>query len=234
MTTQDSSPIVISIGGSLIVPEKIDVELLKRLDSFIRKYVQMGRRFFLTTGGGKTCRYYQEAADSVNEIMDAEDLDWLGIHATRLNGQLLRTIFVDIAHPRMIENYEHKLENWTQPVVIGAGWNPGHSTDYCGVMLAKDYGSRLLIKMTGVGQVYDKNPKTDPTAKPIKQISWSDYQKLVGDSWTPGLNTPFDPIAAKLSKKLALKVVIANGTDFSNLEDIIEGRDFDGTTIGPE
>jgi uridylate kinase len=70
--------------------------------------VQKGRKFFLVSGGGKTARLYRDAGKAVNGEMSEEDLDWIGIHATRLNGHLLRTIFVDIAHPRMIENYDKK------------------------------------------------------------------------------------------------------------------------------
>src|SRR5437870_5519213 len=97
----EKNPIIISVGGSLIVPDQIDIDFLKKLNLFIRKYVQQGQRFFLVTGGGKISRNYQAAAKNVNPAMTDEDVDWLGIHATRMNGHLLRTIFFDIAHPRV-------------------------------------------------------------------------------------------------------------------------------------
>ena len=107
MFDQKEPPIVLSIGGSLIVTKNgIDTEFLKNLNIFIRQYVKQGRRFFLVAGGGTAARHYRDAGKAVIGDMSDEDLDWLGIHATRLNAHLLRTIFEDIAHPRIIENYE--------------------------------------------------------------------------------------------------------------------------------
>lgn len=232
--TTNESLYVLSVGGSIISPPGgIDVDFLKKLNGFIREYVEKGKKFFLVTGGGTTCRFYQKAAKEVIGDLKAVDIDWLGIHATRLNGQLLRTIFVDIAHPRIIENYAHRLENWTESVVIGAGWKPGWSTDYDAVILARDYGARLIVNLSNTDWVYDKDPKKFPDAKKIVKTTWSEYTQIVGDTWTPGLNTPFDPIASKLAAELNLSVIITNGDDFENLRHIIDGEDYKGSLIGP-
>ncbi len=231
---QDESIIVMSVGGSLIVPPAgIDIAFLKRLNDFVRGYVKKGKKFFLITGGGTTARLYQKAAKEVIGHLTEEDIDWLGIHTTRLNGQLLRTIFVDIAHPRVVENYEHKLENWNESVVIGAGWKPGHSTDYDAVLLARDYGAHTIMNLSNIDWIYDKDPKKFPDAKKIEKTTWGEYTKLVGDTWSPGLNTPFDPIASKLAHESQLAVIITNGNDFDNLQNIIDGKDFTGSVIGP-
>lgn len=230
----NDSTIVMSVGGSLIAPPSgIDTTFLSKLNDFIRGNVKQGKKFFLITGGGAICRSYQKAAKDVVGQLSEVDIDWLGVHATRLNGQLLRTIFVDIAHPRVVENYEHKLENWKEPVVIGAGWKPGWSTDYDSVLLARDYNARLILNLSNVDWIYDKDPKKFPDAKKIERTSWSDYTKIIGDTWTPGLNTPFDPIASKLAQELNLTVIIANGNDFNNLQNIVEGRAYKGSVIGP-
>jgi uridylate kinase len=233
MFSKNESPIIISVGGSLIVPGGIDTQFLTKLNSFIRKHIGKGKKFFLVAGGGRTARHYKDAGKSVIGNMTDEDLDWLGLHATRLNGHLLRTIFNDIAHQRIIENYDHKLENWKEPLVIGAGWKPGWSSDYCAVTLARDYSGHLLINLSNIDWVYDKDPKQFPDAQPIKRMTWEECQKLVGTEWTPGLNMPFDPIATKLASELGLTVIIANGNDFENLEAILEGKEFKGTVIAP-
>lgn len=227
-------PIVISVGGSLIVPNGgVDTVFLKKLNTLIREQVAKGRRFFLIAGGGKIARLYRDAGKEVIGTMTNEDLDWLAIHVTRTNGHLLRTIFQDIAHPRIVENYDKKLVNWREPVVIGAGWKPGWSTDYDAVVLAKDYGAHIIINMSNIDWVYDKDPVKYKEAKPIKKITWDELEGLVGDTWTPGLNVPFDPIATKLAKKHNLTVVITNGNNFENLENIIEGNSFKGTIVLP-
>src|SRR5690606_11871023 len=147
-------------------------------------------------------RNYRDARKTVIGDMSNEDLDWLGIHATRLNAHLLRTIFEDISHPRIIENYEKKLKDWDEPVVIGAGWKPGWSTDYDAVILARDYGANLIMNLSNIYYVFDKDPNQFPDAKPIKRLTWEELEQLVGTEWSPGINAPFDPIAAQLAKKL--------------------------------
>jgi uridylate kinase len=233
MFSANSAPIIISVGGSLIAPDGIDTDFLLKLNSFIRKYIAKGKRFFLVSGGGKTAREYRDAGKAVIGSMSDEDLDWLGVHATRMNGHLLRTIFSDIAHPRIIENYNRKLNDWKEKLVIGAGWKPGWSSDYDAVLLARDYGGHLLINLSNIDWIYDKDPRTNPDAKPIKKLTWEECQKLVGTKWTPGLNAPFDPIAAQLAQKLNLTAIVTNGKDFDNLENIIEGKTFNGTVIAP-
>lgn len=232
---KQESPIIISIGGSLIVPNGgVDVKFLSQLNTIIRKHVTYGRRFFLVAGGGNIARHYRDAGKAVIGNVTDEDLDWIAIHVTRLNAHLLRTIFQDIAHPRIIENYEHKLWNWKEPIVIGAGWKPGWSTDYDAVVLARDYGGKLIVNLSNIDWVYDKDPNKFKDAKPIKKMTWSEVEKIVGDKWTPGLNAPFDPIATQLAKSLGLTVVVTNGKDFDNLEKIIIGQKYKGTVITPD
>jgi len=226
--------IVLSVGGSLLVPNGgVDTEFLAQLNTFIRKHIKKSRKFFIVVGGGKTARRYRDAGKKVVGELTTEDLDWLGIHATRLNAHLLRTIFQDIAHQRIIENYHKRLINWKEPVVIGAGWLPGHSTDYDAVLLAKDYHASVLINLSNIDWVYDSDPNKNKNAKPIERTTWEYFEKIVGKIWEPGINAPFDPVASQLAKKIGLTVIIANGNDFSNLDNILNGHPYRGTMITP-
>lgn len=175
-------------------------------------------------------REYRDGAKQIHGQITNTDLDWLGIHATRLNAQLVRTIFIDIAYPRIIKHYEIilKIED---PVAIAAGWKPGWSTDYCAVTLCQDYGITQVVNMTNVDQVFDKDPNKYSDAKPLSQISWKKYRAMVGDTWTPGLNLPFDPIASKLADELGVTVKILNGKNLDNLARALDGKSFVGTTI---
>ncbi|MFH2232038.1 MAG: UMP kinase [Patescibacteria group bacterium] len=226
-------PIVLSVGGSIVVPESgIDVEYLKKLRSLILQEVEKGERFIIVVGGGSVCRKYQNAAKEITDL-EAEDLDWLGIHTTRLNAHLLRTIFRDIAHPVVSKNPTIDLD-WKEPVLIAAGWKPGCSTDFDAVMLAQKCGAEQIINLTNVDAVYEEDPKVNPDAKSYEHISWADFRKIVGSEWSPGANAPFDPIASKLAQEQGMKVVIARGTDIDNLQDIIDGKEFKGTLISGE
>ncbi len=229
-----SEKIVMSIGGSLIVPDEgIDTNFLIKLNAFIRKQLanNKNRQFFLVSGGGTTSRHYQEAANNViGHVLTAEDIDWLGIHATRLNAQLLRTIFRDLAHPYLIKHYEI-IRKVTEPVVIAAGWKPGWSTDFDAVLLCEDYGVTEVINLSNIEKVFDKDPRKYKNAKPIDRITWKDFKKLVGNKWIPGMHAPFDPVAAQKAENLGVKVVVLSGHDFSNLESYFNGKKFTGTVI---
>ncbi len=226
--------IVISLGGSLIIPNGgIDIIFLKRFNAFLRKQLaaSKSRQFFIVAGGGMTTRHYQDAARSVIEHeLVAEDLDWIGIHATRLNAHLIRTIFRDLAHPYIIKHYEI-IRKVTERVIVASGWKPGWSTDFCAAMLCEDYNIKTIVNLSNVDMAHDRDPNNFPDARPIRKTTWKKFRKLVGDKWTPGLNMPFDPIASKKAEELGLKVVIMKGDNFKNLENYFSSREFVGTVI---
>ena len=87
--------IVIAMGGSLLVPESIDVPFIKSLKEMVQHFTGNGYQIALVIGGGKTCRYYQAAAREFNNTNDL-DLDWIGIQTIRLNCELLFRIFSDL------------------------------------------------------------------------------------------------------------------------------------------
>lgn len=227
---------VLSLGGSLVVPSGgIDTRFLTEFNTFIRHQISSKkRRFFVVVGGGQTTRQYQEAARIVRaQKIEDNDLDWLGIHATRLNAQMVRSIFRDIADPRIIKHYEVILKI-DAALAIAAGWKPGWSTDFCAVTLCEDYGIHSMVNMTNVDQVYTKDPKKFPDAEPLIETTWKKYRSLVGDKWIPGMNVPFDPIASKLAQENDVTVRILNGKNLKNLEKALDGKQFVGTTITNE
>lgn len=224
--------IVISLGGSLIVPNGgINILFLKQFNEFIRTEIAAKtRRFFIVCGGGSTARHYQAAAKEVIGQIESEDVDWLGIHSTRLNAHLLRTIFRDIAYFRVKKHYDQR-DPVKEEVLIAAGWRPGWSTDYDAVLLAEEYGAKLVINLSNVDYVYDKDPHKHSDAKPLPKMAWSEYRKLVGEEWSPGMNAPFDPVAAQKAQELGLKVVMLNGNDLGNVKKFLAGKEFVGTVI---
>lgn len=226
--------VVMSIGGSLIVPNGgINVDFLKKLNHFIRDQLAKNptRQFFLVSGGGSISRHYRDAGrDVLGHELSPDDLDWLGIHVTKLNAHLIRTIFRDIGHPYVLKHYEI-IRKVTEPVVVAAGWKPGWSTDFCATMVCEDYNIKTVLNLTNIDMVYDSDPKVNKDAKPIRNISWENFRNIVGDKWVPGMNAPFDPVAAKKAQELGLKVVVLRGDNFENLENYFDGKKFVGTVI---
>lgn len=226
--------ILFSVGGSLIVPPGgINIPFLSGLNTFIRNQLALhpDSQFFLVAGGGSTARNYRDAGrETVGHKLTNEDLDWIGLHATRLNAHLIRTIFHDIAHPHIIRNYEI-IRKAPEPVVIAAGWQPGWSTDYCATLLCEDYGIDTIINLSNITKVFDKDPNVYKDAKSIDHLNWKEFRAMVGDKWIPGMHAPFDPIAAKKAQELGAKVIVMSGDDFPNIKRYLEGKKFVGTVI---
>ncbi len=224
--------LVISVGGSLVVPNGgIDHAFLKCFKSLIQKHVNRGWRFVIVVGGGGTARHYQEAARKVG-MLTRDDLDWLGIHATRLNGHLMRTIFRTLAHPIMLKDPSRPLTRWKEPVLVAAGWKPGWSTDYVATRITKRLKARALINLSNVDYVYDKDPRAHTDAQAICDITWKAFRRIVGSKWDPGMNVPFDPVASRLAHHAGIKVAILNGKKTRNLDNLLCGKRFVGTVIG--
>ncbi len=224
--------VVISLGGSVMVPGKIQVEFLKDFKRLVLKFLKKGYVFVIVSGGGNVCREYQKAAGKISRLTD-EDKDWLGIHATRLNAHLLRTIFKKESYPVVLDSPFKQISGKKYRLFIASGWRPGWSTDYDAVLLADRFKTDKVINATNIPYVYDKDIAKHKNAKPIKEICWKDYRKLIGSKWRPGMNSPLDPVASKAASKLKMTVVVAKGTDLKNLERIIKGEKFKGTVIKP-
>jgi|SRR3989344_2702789 len=227
----DQKKVVISLGGSLIVPDDIDVPFLSSFKKLIEDYVAKGWQFLLITGGGKTARRYQKAAGEVADL-SSDELDWVGIHATRLNGHFLRIIFKELAYEDVVTD-PAGLPGAPKSVIVGAGWKPGWSTDFDAVELAEKVGAKRIINLSNIDYVYDKDPRTNKDAKRIEKISWSEFRKILPppEAWNPGLNAPFDPVAAKRAEGFGIEVVVMNGKNLDNLKKALEGEDFEGTII---
>jgi len=219
--------VILSLGGSVIVPDKIDTSFLKNFKKLIMEFIKKDFRFAVYCGGGSTARKYQKAYENAGGD-NQEALDWIGISSTHLNAFLLRAMFDGVCEEEIISDPTKKIS--FNKIIFAGGWKPGWSTDYDTVLLAKNLGASEVVNITNTDYVYTKDPNKFKDAEPIKSISWSKFRKLVGSEWKAGLCMPFDPIAAKEAEKLKLKVVVL-GKNLDNLKDFLDGKGFEGTVI---
>lgn len=221
--------IIVSLGGSLVVPKRdfLATKYLLKLRNLILKYSK-GRKFFIIVGGGRVARFYQNEARKVK--VTQKNLDWIGIFASRLNSVFVKSFFDKKAYPEIITNPTEK-KKMKEKIAFAAGWKPGWSTDFVSVILAKTYGIKEILNLTNVDYIYDKDPKRFKNAKPFKKLFWSDYLKIIGKKWIPGVSYPFDPIASLLAKKLKIRLVSINGKNLKSVENYLTGEEFKGTII---
>ena len=228
---------VLSVGGSIVAPDKPDFDFLDKFSKTIRNWLlqDSSRKIIMVIGGGAPARDYQNAYRKVCDLRKApaknDEADWIGIMATRLNAQLVKAVFEDLC-PNPVVYDPTTVDMFGGQILVAAGWKPGFSTDNDAVVLAERFSGNLVVNLSNIAKVYTDDPKKNPEANPIDSISWEDFIKIVGTEWVPGKNTPFDPIASQRAQKAGIKVICAAGKDIENLENILNGKDFKGTVIG--
>ena len=218
--------IVLSLGGSVFFPDEIDVKFLLNFKKLIRSYIKK-YKFVIITGGGKICRKYVSAARRFPGVKET-DLDVLGVRVTRLNAKFIRLLFKDIAGKNILKDPSKKIS--FEKIIFGAGWEPGHSSDWDAVIAAKTYNAKTIVNMTNVNVLYDKDPAIYKTAKPIKKTTWSSMLKITGTKWRAAMNYPFDPTASKLAKKYKLTLILI-GKNLNNFKKFLDKKQFKGSVV---
>ncbi len=221
--------IVMSLGGSIIIPREIDTNFLKKFRELVLEFAGKGNKIVIVAGGGYSARQYQSAAREISGASDI-DLDRVGVASTRLNAELLRAVFGDEAYEEVVGD-PSKMVRTERNIIIGAGWQPGASSDNNAVIIAGHLGIKTFVNLSNIEYVYDKDPNKFKDAKKFERMSWGELKAIVGEKWEPGRNVPFDPIAAKAASSLGMKVIVMKGTDLDNLKSFLEGRSFKGTII---
>lgn len=226
--------IVISLGGSLLFSkEGVHVRFLKQFRSVILHYVRKEWRFVIITGGGTIARQYQDALRRSGVTSPIEH-DWIAIRVTRVNAHLLRILFGKYAQDAVImkPTEAHAGAFGGKKILLAGGEKPGQTTDCVAVKYALGVGASLVLNLSNVDYIYDRDPKKYRGAKKLHQLSWTNFQKLFPRRHTPGSNVPFDPVATALAKKHKLSVAFL-GSNLSNVNNFFQNKKFRGTVVRP-
>lgn len=222
--------VVISIGGSVLVPSENDVDYMKSLAQLLNK-ISETHKLLLVTGGGRIARYYI----TFGRDLGAEEnfLDEMGIDVTRLNAKLLIKALGEHAYQKPAKDISEAMEAGNdRNIVVMGGTEPGHTTDAVSAMLAEQLKAVRLVNATTVDGVYDSDPKLNPDAKKFDKMS---YEQLITiTSKTEHRAKPtviFDPKGAKIIANAKIPLLVCNGRDLAVLEKAILGEEFSGTTV---
>ena len=222
--------IVLSLGGSLIVPDKVDIKFLKELKKIIKKNTKR-YKFIIVCGGGSVARKYISALREagINEVLQSMS----GISATRMNARFMNYLFNNdpkkgIPHKiKQIKKYLRKKD----VVFCGAlEYKPRQTSDSTSAEIASHFNSDF-INLTDVQGLHDKNPKKHKNARFIPEISWKDFYKLANKSkFKPGQHFVLDQTASKIIMNNKITTYIL-GKRLSQLDNLLNNKKFKGTII---
>tara|TARA_Y100000310_G_scaffold114128_1_gene112637 strand:- start:314 stop:1009 length:696 start_codon:yes stop_codon:yes gene_type:complete len=224
--------VVISLGGSLIIPDKINYKFLKGF----RKTLEKNKRkfkFVIVCGGGKTARTYIKGIDKEKIKKKEYFQSLLGISATRINARFMTYFFGEDANQGIPHNMKEILHFLRKNDYVFCGalrYAKNQTSDSTSAKLA-NYFNTSFINLTNVKGLYDKNPKKFPSAKFIHEISHKEFLKLAKKiEFTPGQHFVLDQTAAKVIKKYNIKTYII-GDSMKNLNNLLNAKHFIGTVI---
>jgi uridylate kinase len=228
----DRAPVVVSIGGSVLLTGSGDTEYLEQLADLLRR-LGSERPLVVTVGGGRTAREYIQLGRALG--LTEFELDEVGIEVTRLHARLLaaRVGPPAPAHPPTTVPAVVEQLRTGSPVILG-GTEPGHTTDGVAALVAVRIRAARVVNATDVDGVYDRDPHTDPTARRVERLSWPEFRAMVhsGASGEAGQNFLFDRLGVDALARARIPLLIVPGRDLKNLEEAVAGRPCRGSRIG--
>lgn len=225
--------VVISLGGSIIVPDDGDADFIRRLASLLKEMSER-RRLCVVCGGGRIARYYISTGRSLG--FTREELDNLGVAVTRLNATVLLLALGEAAVPAIPRSEEEAAQLLeSSNIVVMGGTNPGHTTDAVAARVAELSKAVRLVNATSVGAAYSADPKKHPDAVRYSTMTLRQLRDLVNKGeHEAGPSDVFDRIGAEIAMRAGTPVLIVHGRDLDELRKAIEGAEIRGTVARPE
>lgn len=221
---------VISLGGSLIVPDKINERFLVNFSRIIKDLIRKGNYVVLVCGGGSIARKYISVVRKMKFNKDFESL--VGIETTKLNASFVASFFGKFhLLPDSLDDVSRELKK-DRIVVCGAlGFEPKMTSDGDAALIARYIKTDYFINLTNVDGLYDRDPKIK-SAKFIPIISFNDFNRIISKiRFKAGQHFVLDQFAAKVILKNKIETVILKGSDLKNLKRFFANKDFRGTVI---
>ena len=223
--------IVLSLGGSLIIPDGIEISFLKQFRKTILKNTSR-YKFIVVCGGGNIARKYISALRNIG--MNETFQSFAGISATRMNARFM-SYFFNQNQERGIPHKMRELRRYIKKydiVFCGAlEYKPHQTSDSTAAEIAKRFRT-IFINLTNVAGLHDKNPKEHKDAKFIPKISWKDFDRMANRiKFKPGQHFVLDQSASKIIRKNKIITFIL-GQNMNQLDNLLKNKKFKGTIIG--
>ena len=179
---------LLKLSGEALGGEKgvgLDFRVLEAFAEEIKAVHALGVRLSLVVGGGNIVR----GATASREGLDRISADYMGMLATVINALALQDVLervgVDtrvmtairmesVAEPYIRRRATRHLEKGRLVIFAGGTGNPFFSTDTAGVLRALEVEAEVILKATNVDGIYTADPKKDPSAKLIPELTYHD------------------------------------------------------------
>jgi len=221
--------IVLSLGGSQIIPNDVGYKYIKKFKKTISKHTKK-YKFVIVCGGGSLARKYISAIKKEKRSQTLQSL--AGIAATRTNARFMNYFFgYEPIHgiPQTMKAIDKYIKK-TNIIFCGAlEYKPEQTSDSTAAEIAKHFKAEF-INLTNVPGLHDKNPKKFPNAKHIPKISWKDFNHMAGKmTFKPGQHFVLDQTASKIIMKNKIPTYIIK--EMKELDNLLRGKKFKGTII---
>jgi len=222
--------VVLSLGGSLIIPENVNVNYLREFKKIILRNTK-NCKFIIVCGGGSIARKYISA---LRDIGINEKLQGLaGISATRTNARFMNYFFnieEERGIPHTIKNLRRRIRK-KDIVFCGAlEYKPKYTSDSTAALIAKKFKT-IFINLTNVDGMYNKDPTKYKDAKFIPSVSWKDFYRIANKAqFKPGQHFVLDQSASRIIMKNKITTYIL-GKRLGEFENLLRNKKFKGTTI---
>jgi uridylate kinase len=228
---------LLKISGEALGGEKgsgLDFHVVEAFAEEIKAVHALGVHLALVVGGGNIIR----GATASREGLDRVSADYMGMLATVINAlalqDVLEKIGVDtrvmtairmesLAEPYIRRRAIRHLEKGRLIIFAAGTGNPFFSTDTAGVLRALELEAEVILKATNVDGVYTGDPRTDPSATLIRELT---YQEAIVKNYAV-----MDANAFGLCKANQLPVVVFNINRPGAIKRVLEGDPDFGTIV---
>ncbi|MBY9001772.1 MAG: UMP kinase [Candidatus Heimdallarchaeota archaeon] len=221
-----SKKIVLKFGGSVLYKENmvLNVDIIKEIVDKITTLHAEGNKIAIVVGGGKLARVIIQASDVLGHVNTFKDI--LAVESTRIHALLIIASLNNKAYllvPRSFEEIGKALS--TDKIVVTGGLQPGQSTNAVAALIAEYWGADLLINLTDVDKVYDKDPAKYADAKAIDEMTANEFMAIVDtQNEEPGKYKLFDKVGCEIIRRSNIKLIVTSGSDPNNIIKAAKGE----------
>jgi len=179
---------LLKVSGEAFAGERaagIDFAVIDSVTDELKRVAATGVQLGLVVGGGNILR----GTTASQQGMDRVSADYMGMLATVINALALQDILEkkgvdtrvmtairmeELAEPYIRRRALRHLEKGRMVIFAGGTGNPYFSTDTAAVLRALEIEAQVLMKATNVDGIYTADPRKDPAAKFIPELTFQE------------------------------------------------------------